>query len=92
MTSYEIYWDDLNEEAKERLKSLYHENIDLSPLTIVDLEEDEEDEGETVSFEQSGFEDGKTILDIVDENKEVLFTGTLEECYRECERKGYKVN
>jgi hypothetical protein len=43
MTQYEIYWDDLNEEAKIRLINLYHENIDLSPLAIIDIEEDEMD-------------------------------------------------
>lgn len=41
MASYEIYWDDLTPEAQERLKDLYHENIDLIPLTIIDIEENE---------------------------------------------------
>ena len=40
MKSFEIYWDDLKEEAKERLIDLYHENIDLSPIALVDIEED----------------------------------------------------
>lgn len=38
MTSYSIYWDDLNDKAKEHLKDLYHDNVDLTPLAIVDLE------------------------------------------------------
>lgn len=38
MDSYEIYWDDLTSEAQERLKELYHDNIDLSPLAIIDIE------------------------------------------------------
>lgn len=42
MQQFEIYWDDLTEEAKERLKDLYHENIDLSPIVIIELEEQEE--------------------------------------------------
>jgi len=42
MQQFEIYWDDLTEEAKERLKDLYHENIDLSPIAIIELEEQEE--------------------------------------------------
>ena len=42
MKSYEIYWEDLTEEAKERLRELYHENIDLNPLAIIDIEELEE--------------------------------------------------
>lgn len=46
MLSYEIYWDDLNEKAKERLKNLYHENVDLSPLTIIDIEEEDEDKSQ----------------------------------------------
>jgi len=37
MTSYEIYWSDLNKEAKDRLRDLYHENIELSPLAIVEV-------------------------------------------------------
>ncbi len=42
MRSYKIYWNDLNDEAKERLKAIYHENIDLSPIAIIDIEEDEQ--------------------------------------------------
>lgn len=39
----EIYWDDLNASAKKRLKKdLYHENIDLSPIAIIDIEEEDE--------------------------------------------------
>jgi hypothetical protein len=41
MKSYEIYWDDLNEEAQERLKEIYHDNIGLSPLAVIDIEDDE---------------------------------------------------
>ena len=41
MNSYEIYWDDLTEDAQERLAELYHDNIELSPLAIVDIEEEE---------------------------------------------------
>lgn len=41
MKSYEIYWDDLTDDAKERLKDMYHENIDLSPIAIVGIENDE---------------------------------------------------
>lgn len=36
----EIYWNDLTKEAKERLSILYHENIDISPIAIIDIEED----------------------------------------------------
>ena len=39
MKHYEIYWHDLSEEAQERFKDLYHENIDISPLAIIDIEE-----------------------------------------------------
>ena len=35
---YEIYWDDLTPEAKERLKGLYHENIDLTPIAIIEAD------------------------------------------------------
>uniref|UniRef100_A0A6M3JGZ5 Uncharacterized protein n=1 Tax=viral metagenome TaxID=1070528 RepID=A0A6M3JGZ5_9ZZZZ len=40
MKSYEIYWKDLNVEAQERLKEMYHENIDLAPLAIIDIEDE----------------------------------------------------
>ena len=40
MKSYKIYWKDLSKEAKERLKEMYHENIDLTPLAVIDIEED----------------------------------------------------
>lgn len=40
MKQFEIYWHDLNEEAQERLKDLYHDNIDISPLAIIDVEDD----------------------------------------------------
>ena len=47
MKTFEIYWDDLNASAKKRLKELYHENVDLTPLAIVELaEEDELDDEE----------------------------------------------
>ena len=41
MKTYEIFWDDLTEEAKERLKEMYHENIDLAPIAIIEIEEEE---------------------------------------------------
>lgn len=43
MKSFEIYWDDLTDIAKERLKELYHENIDLAPIAIIDIEENFDD-------------------------------------------------
>lgn len=43
MKTFEIYWDDLTEESKERLKELYHDNIELAPIAIIDLEEDDDD-------------------------------------------------
>ena len=36
---HEIYWNDLTKSAKFRLKDLYHKNIDLSPLTIIEVKE-----------------------------------------------------
>lgn len=38
METYEIYWDDLTPEAQQRLSDLYHENIELSPLAIIEIE------------------------------------------------------
>lgn len=40
MKTYEIYWSDLTPEAMKRLKDLHHDNIELSPLAIIDIEED----------------------------------------------------
>ncbi len=42
MKQYEIYWSDLSKEAQERLKDIYHENIELSPLAIIDIEDNQE--------------------------------------------------
>lgn len=47
MTQYKIYWDDLTEEAQGRLKGLWHENIGLSPLAIIDIEDEVEEDDET---------------------------------------------
>lgn len=38
MRSLEIYWNDLTDEAKERLHLLNHENVDMSPIAIIDIE------------------------------------------------------
>ena len=40
MTQHEIFWDDLTPEAQERLKDLNRGNIDLSPLAIIEVEEE----------------------------------------------------
>lgn len=42
MKSFEIYWSDLTYEAQKRLKELYHENIELTPIAIVDIENTED--------------------------------------------------
>lgn len=42
MIQYEIWWDDLTDTAKERLKDLYHANIELSPLATIDIEPDDD--------------------------------------------------
>ena len=42
MTTFEIYWNDLTDDAKERLKDLNHDNVNLSPLAIIELEDDDE--------------------------------------------------
>ena len=42
METHEIYWSDLNEEAQERMVDLYHENVELSPLAIIDIESDDD--------------------------------------------------
>lgn len=44
MKQFEIYWSDLTEEAQQRLQELYHENIECSPLAIIDIENIEEDD------------------------------------------------
>lgn len=42
MELYEIYWDDLTPEAQERLKKIYHQNMDTMPLTTFTIESDDE--------------------------------------------------
>lgn len=46
MTTYEIYWSDLTKEAQERLAGMYDENIDMSPIAIIDREEETEFDAE----------------------------------------------
>lgn len=43
MKQHEIYWSDLSEEAQKRLIGLYHDNIDVTPLVIIDIEENIEE-------------------------------------------------
>lgn len=43
-STYEIYWDDLTPEKQAEMRDVYHENIDLSPLAIIEIEDDEEEE------------------------------------------------
>ncbi len=43
MKQYKIYWEDLNEDAQKKLLGLYHDNVALSPLAIIDIEEEEKD-------------------------------------------------
>jgi hypothetical protein len=42
MKTYGIYWNDLTEEAKEGLKKegFWHENINLMPLVVLEIEKD----------------------------------------------------
>ncbi len=44
--NFEIYFDDLSEDAQNRFRDagLWHENIEMSPLAIFELQEVEEDE------------------------------------------------
>ena len=38
MTQLEIYWNDLTDEAKNRLSELYHDNIHLAPLAVIEVD------------------------------------------------------
>jgi hypothetical protein len=42
MRSLKIYWNDLTDEAKKRLHLIDHENVDMSPIAVVDIEDLEE--------------------------------------------------
>ena len=42
MNNYEIYWNDLTDEAKAKLKPIYHSNINLAPLAVIQREENSE--------------------------------------------------
>lgn len=57
MRQLEIYWSDLNLKAKKRLKEIYHDNIELSPIAIIEIEEPEinnldEDDDITIDIKQ----------------------------------------
>jgi len=41
MRTYKIFWSDLTDEARKRLEDIYHANIELSPLAVIDIEEEE---------------------------------------------------
>lgn len=45
MITFEIFYNDLNATAQKRFKAngFWHEDINLSPIAIVDMEEDEDD-------------------------------------------------
>jgi len=43
MKQYEIYWSDLSEQPQKRLIDLYHDNIYITPLAIIDIEENIEE-------------------------------------------------
>jgi hypothetical protein len=51
MGSYEIYWDDLNFKAKEKLNELYHKNVDLTPLCVIEFEDNKENKEKFVCDE-----------------------------------------
>ena len=47
MKTYEIYWNDLTDDAKRKLSGLNHENVELTPIAIVEnMDEDEDEDGE----------------------------------------------
>ena len=67
-TSYEIYWDDLTDEAKRRMVAegvKVDGNIDLCPLAIIDIEDEEE---EPLTGEDN-FEDDFSFIGTDWENK-----------------------
>lgn len=39
--TYEINWDDLTKKAQVRLKNLYHLNICLNPIAIIEIDEED---------------------------------------------------
>lgn len=51
MAQYEIYWSDLTEDAQERLSGMYHDNIEMSPIAIVDIEDDDDIEDENMNVD-----------------------------------------
>ncbi len=44
MKSFEIYFNDLNSVAKAKFKKegFYHENIELSPIAIIEIEDEDD--------------------------------------------------
>lgn len=43
MKTFQIFWDDLTEEAQERLQELHDDNFDIMPIATIDIEDDEEE-------------------------------------------------
>jgi hypothetical protein len=41
MNTYEIYWSDLTPEAQEKLEDLNHENVELTPIAIINIADDD---------------------------------------------------
>lgn len=44
LKTYNIFWNDLNDDAKRKFKDLYHENININPIAIIDIEKENENE------------------------------------------------
>ena len=66
MAQFEIYWDDLTDEAKERLSDLYHGNIDLAPLAIIEVDDEKSEDIEYIKSilkEWGGFTAGDRQLE-----------------------------
>ena len=55
MAQYGIYWSYLTEKAQDKLKGLYHENIDMSPIAIIDIEDEEEDDDDIEPVTSNGY-------------------------------------
>lgn len=56
MKQYEIYWDDLSDEAKKKFKGIYHANINLTPLVILENKENSSTIGSIIFDSQVAYE------------------------------------
>lgn len=44
MKKFQIWWEDFTPSAKKRLKPLYDEQLEVTPITTIEIDSDEDDD------------------------------------------------